>query len=37
MFFGAVLHIPIGAAQAMADQQSGLTVIAEMIVGYMQG
>lgn len=32
---GLILFIPIGIVQAISNQQTGLNVIMEMIVGYM--
>ncbi|GAB0132033.1 hypothetical protein EsDP_00000483 [Epichloe bromicola] len=35
ILIGAVLFIPIGMVQAITNQQTGLNIITEMIVGYM--
>ncbi|KAG8415522.1 hypothetical protein J3458_009364 [Metarhizium acridum] len=35
ILIGAVLFIPIGMVQAITNQQTGLNIITEMIIGYM--
>jgi len=35
IFIGVVLFVPIGMVQAITNQQTGLNVITEMVVGYM--
>lgn len=35
IIIGAVLFIPIGMVQAITNQQTGLNIITEMIIGYM--